>query len=69
MLFAYNVAHTLLTPPQSPYLNPIEHLWIDLETRIRKHYITNKNQLKDLLLEEWNKIQAEFTSKLVHSMP
>ncbi|CAK9818687.1 Transposable element Tc1 transposase [Anthophora plagiata] len=69
MWVVYNVAHTLPTLAQSPDLNPIEHLWAELEIRLRKHHITNKNQLKQLLLEEWNNIQPEFTSKLVHSMP
>ena len=66
---AYNVVHTLPTPPQSPDLNPIEHVWAELDVRLRRHHITNKNQAKQLLLEEWNKIEPEFTRKLVHSMP
>lgn len=65
----YNVKNQLRTPPQSPDLNPIEHLWDLLERRIRKHSITSKNMLKDKIVEEWEKITAEDTRKLVESMP
>ena len=57
----------LITPPQSPDMNPIEHLWDQLEKRC--HHISNKNQLKDLLLSEWLQISSEYTKKLVYSMP
>lgn len=69
MWIIYNVPHTLDTPPQSPDLNPIEHLWDELERRLRKHHITNKNQLKTLISTEWANIGGEITKKLVHSMP
>ncbi|GBN99094.1 Transposable element Tc1 transposase [Araneus ventricosus] len=29
----YNCPQNLQTPPQSPYLNPIEHIWRELEVR------------------------------------
>lgn len=65
----FNTPHTLPTPPQSPDLNPIEHIWNELETRIRKHPIQTKEQLKDALVKEWNEIGLEVTQNLVHSMP
>lgn len=64
----FNVKSTLPHPPQSPDLNPIENLWDLLERRLRQHEIKNKQQLKEKLLEEWNKISIEDTRKLVHSM-
>lgn len=64
----YNTPHTLKTPPQSPDLNPIEHLWDHLDRRIREHHITSKSMLKNVLLEEWLKIGPDTTTKLVHSM-
>ena len=69
MWIAYNTPHMLITPPQSPDMNPIEHLWDHLEKRLRCHHISNKNQLKDLLLSEWLQISSEYTKKLVYSMP
>lgn len=65
----YNTPHTLKTPPQSPDTNPIEHLWDVLDKRIRKHHVTSKAQLKQILADEWEKIQPEVTHKLVSSMP
>lgn len=64
-----NVPNQLPHPPQSPDLNPIEHLWEELERRIRKHHITGKASLKARLLEEWTQIGAETTKCLVDSMP
>lgn len=64
----YNTPHTLKTPPQSPDLNPIEHLWDHLDRRVREHHITSKNMLKQTLLEEWQKISPDVTKKLTHSM-
>lgn len=65
----YNCPHVIETPAQSPDLNPIEHLWEELERRIRKHSISNKTQLKAALVEEWNNISSNITKKLVNSMP
>lgn len=65
----YNVPHLLETPPQSPDLNPIEHLWSILGKKIREHVIQNKTDLKHVILEEWSKISISLTQKLVLSMP
>lgn len=65
----YNTPHLLETPPQSPDLNPIEHLWSILESKIRQHHIQSKNDLKRVILEEWPKITVDITKKLVYSMP
>ncbi|KMQ88467.1 tc1-like transposase protein [Lasius niger] len=65
----YNVPRQLITPPQSPDINPIENLWHLLDLQIRKRKISNKNDLKKVLLEEWSKISTETTRKLIESMP
>uniref|UniRef100_A0A034VZC4 Transposable element Tc1 transposase n=1 Tax=Bactrocera dorsalis TaxID=27457 RepID=A0A034VZC4_BACDO len=69
MWLTYNTAHVLPHPPQSPDLNPIEHLWEELERRVRKRAVCNKMELKQALLEEWHKITQQTTQKLVNSMP
>lgn len=56
-------------PPQSPDLNPIEHLWEHLDRQIRKKDVTTKESLKLALKEEWDNIPSEVTKKLVESMP
>ncbi|GFW24664.1 transposable element Tcb1 transposase [Trichonephila clavipes] len=38
----YNIKNQLRSPPQSPDLNPIEHLWALLERKISQHPITSK---------------------------
>jgi len=39
----------LHTPPQSPDLNPIEHLWGILKDAIKKRHISNRKDLKTAL--------------------
>lgn len=65
----YNTPKYLVTPPQSPDINPIEHLRDYLEKKIRSHNITSRQSLKLALLEEWQKIDRNVTSNLVNSMP
>ncbi len=58
-------------PPQSPDLNPIEHLW-DVEEReihIMDVQPTNLQQLRDALMSIWTKISDECFQQLVESMP
>jgi transposase len=50
----YNVPKQLHTPPQSPDMNPIEHLWDEIERKIRTHNVRNKQQLKNAIFTEWN---------------
>jgi transposase len=53
-----NLIEILPWPAQSPDLNPIENLWNELETRIRKRkpMPKNKNDFFAALKEEWYKI-------------
>lgn len=57
-------------PGQSPDLNPIEHLWDELERRIRKCDPPPKSEaeLAALLQEEWTKIPDTVFQKLILSM-
>lgn len=64
----YIVPNQLKTPPQSTDLNPIEHLWADLERQIKKRELRTKNDLKNALKEEWDRISPDRTKKLVLSM-
>lgn len=65
----YNIPKLLKTPPQSPDLNPIEHVWGELKTKMLNHNCTNVNELKLQLREEWEKISPSFINKLIESMP
>ncbi|GFW19091.1 transposable element Tc1 transposase [Trichonephila clavipes] len=61
----FHCKQQLHTPPQSPDINVIENLWATLETAVQKHQIRNKAHLKQVLLEEWDKIYPDTTKKLV----
>jgi|APFre7841882793_1041355.scaffolds.fasta_scaffold10376_2 transposase len=57
-------------PAQSPDLNPIEHLWAELELRVRRnHKPTTVETLWQAIQYEWINMPAEVTQKLVQSMP
>ena len=56
-------------PPSSPDLNPIEHMWDELERRMKKHQPKNKDELKQCLLQEWLAIGPDVIEKLVDSVP
>ncbi len=52
-------------PPQSPDLNPIEHLWDVVEREIHIMDV----QLCDAIISIWTKISEESFQHLVESMP
>ena len=56
-------------PAQSPDLNPIEQLWDELGSRIDRYTLRNKQQLWEIVRDEWYKITTDVTKKLVESMP
>ena len=58
-------------PAQSPDMNPIEHLWYLLKSRInrRKNIPKNLDELKEAILEEWEEIDIETINLLIDSMP
>jgi len=58
-------------PPQSPDLNPIEHLWdvVERELRTLDVHPTNLHQLQDAIQSIWANISKECFQHLVESMP
>ncbi len=58
-------------PPQSPDLNPIEHLWdvVKREIHIMAVQLTNLQQLRDAIVSVWTKISEERFPHLVESLP
>ena len=57
-------------PQNSPDLNPIEHLWVALDRRVRKRVNVPNNvaQLQLALIQEWNNIPQRTIDNLVGSM-
>src|SRR5215813_4091038 len=66
-----NEINVLPWPPQSPDLNPIEHIWKTLKLRIsgRDPPIRTEEDLRNALQEEWWNINADTVCKVVENMP
>jgi transposase len=56
-------------PPYSGDLNPMENLWADLNRRVESRFAHTIEELKQVIVEEWNNTSVLMLSKLVASMP
>jgi transposase len=56
-------------PPQSPDLNPIEHLWTILDDKIPMNSRKNLNDFWQGIQTAWDAIPQEMLQNLVESMP
>ena len=58
------------SPSKSLDLNPIEHLWDNLDTYVRQRQNSpgNVNELTEALLEEWNNIPLGQINNLIYSL-
>ncbi len=45
-------------PCVSPDLNPIEHMWGIFKWKVEKHHVSNIQQLRDVIMEEWKSMPA-----------
>ena len=66
-----NCMESIPHPPQSPDLNPIEHVWKRLKVLVNKRPTRPRNldELWLALQEEWLKIDIDFINSLIDSMP
>lgn len=55
-------------PSQSPDLNPIEHMFHILKTKMADTCPANKAELKRVTIDAWNSINESTCKTLVHSM-
>lgn len=67
-LSANNVS-VLEWPSQSPDLNPIENLWVELKRGLDGKTFRNKNQLWKDVKKKWEAISIEKCQKFIESMP
>ena len=60
----------LAWPPYSPDLTPIEHMWDELDRRVRKRRNPPATlaQLRNVLIDEWNNIPMRTVNALVNSI-
>ena len=66
--FLENNVNVMAWPAQSRDMNPIENLWDELGRRLDQHTPRNKDQLWEIVKDEWYQISTEVTKKLVESM-
>lgn len=64
-----NGIEVLEWPAQSPDINPIEHLWAILDTKLEERSLTKKIVLQEKMVEAWNQIDLQIIKNLVESMP
>ncbi|CAM4767642.1 unnamed protein product [Rotaria magnacalcarata] len=62
-------ARVLKWPIKSPDLNPIEHLFSIINSRLRTRKILSLKELIDNLSSEWSSIPSQLCENLVFSMP
>ncbi|KAJ8888220.1 hypothetical protein PR048_007707 [Dryococelus australis] len=69
--YADNNVRRLDWPALSPDLNPIQHIWEELDRRVRARQARPKSiaQLMEWLQEEWRRIPVDVLHTLVESMP
>ena len=67
--FKKNQLHVLPWPPQSPDLNPIEHLWDYLDRQITLEERCSKEIFQTALERHFYTIPEEYCHQLVDSMP
>ena len=58
-------------PPQSPDLNPIEHLWNEIDRCLRLFGDSprSRDDLRKKIQAVWQNIEIEFVQKLICTMP
>ena len=56
-------------PANSPDLNPIENVWRILKYRIGKRFPKTLDELRQYLIEEWDKLELKDFVHYIREMP
>jgi hypothetical protein len=67
--FAENEVEVMQWPSQSPDLNPIEHLWAEVERKLGARSFKRPQELWEAIQNVWNEIPIDSLINLVDSMP
>lgn len=54
-------------PSKSPDLNPIENVWHLLKQAVRKRLPKSKEELEEILWDEWEKLKDDVIQKICES--
>lgn len=68
-LFDNNIKCISWWPPNSPDLNPIEHVWAYVKNKLKLEIIKNITELENNIKKIWNDIPYEIIYNLFSSMP
>ena len=63
-----NNVNVLPWPANSPYLNPIEHIWDVWGRRVHRRHLLNVQDLRNVLVAEWQNLAPGFIRRYVNSM-
>ena len=58
----------MVWPPQSPDLNPIEHIWAHVDRVLNKSAVTSAETLFAALKVEWDRIEPDLLKHYIGSM-
>lgn len=67
--FEQKKVQVLPWPACSPDLNPIEHLWADMDRELGKRSLSNLAELEVALVDIWDRIPSSRCATLIESMP
>lgn len=56
-------------PANSPDLNPIENVWLLLKYRIGRRFPRTIDELRQYVIEEWDKLEPQDYLKYIEEMP
>jgi Transposase and inactivated derivatives len=65
---AYHGINRMIWPAHSPDLNPIENVWRLLKYRIGKRFPKTDAEVRQYLVEEWDKLELQDFIKYIESM-
>lgn len=68
-LFNNNIKCIRWWPPNSPDLNPIEHIWAYIKNKLRKKIIRTIKELEENIKNIWENIPYSIIYNLICSMP
>jgi transposase len=66
---AYYGFNKMVWPANSPDLNPIENVWRLLKYRIGKRFPKTNDELRQYIIDEWDKLTVDDYIKYIHEMP